>query len=243
MAFDYLRAPFIRFKQRNLFIRSWSELAHVTRLRGASLALVGNGGYLADLRQGKLIDGHDLVIRMNNFRLKGFEVQLGRRCDVLLTNFYSDIAYSNPEFGQASLLVSSSPNNYRKLRRRGIRHRHAEYIAAGMSKLGRREVFVPSLDWFLDRIADLGRYPTTGTCGILLILEHLLEVCGPVFVTGFSFFRGRSHYFSDAVVDSSLNHDVEREAQLVGKRLLPHINSARIRVDPVMTSIFGRTAA
>lgn len=231
-----------RFRQRSFDPRPWSELAAWPGLRGASLALVGNAGYLAKLEQGEAIDGHDVVIRMNNFRVGGFERAVGRRTDVLLTNFFKDIDFANPEFQHARMLVSSSPNNFRKLRRLGIHHRHADYITRGMNQLGRRRVYVPPVEWFGQQIAAIGQYPSTGAMGILLILEQLLGVCGPVHVTGFSFFQCHSHYFSNRYV-STINHDPMRERSLIQARLRPWVQSGRITVDASMQADLERRAA
>jgi Glycosyltransferase family 29 (sialyltransferase) len=236
------RACYYRYRQRSLYVRPWEDLSRHANLQNASIALVGNAGYLAELNQGDLIDGHDLVIRMNNFRTEGFEQNVGRRTDIFLTNFFTDIDYSRPELVQPSLIVSSSPNTFRKRRRRGIHLRHAPFITDGMRQLGRSTVFVPSTEWFIEQIGQIGRYPTTGAVGVLLLLKQLASVCGEIYVTGFSFFEGRCHYFNDDLANT-LNHDAKRERCLIKKTICPYLDSGRMTIDESMHTSLKKSAA
>ena len=65
---------------------------------------------------------------------------------------------------------------------------------------------------------------------LFLALDFLLPACGPIYVTGFSFFEGRGHYFHDALVTAA-NHDPSREQFLFRERLAPHVASGRVRLD------------
>lgn len=242
MPLKYLRVWRSRLQQRSLNVRSWNDLAADSLLRGATIALVGNAGYLAETQQGEFIDSHDIVIRMNNFRTSGFEPCVGRRTDVFLTNFWEDIDFVSPDAAGARFVASSMPNNFRTVRRRGVALRHGPMITAGMRKMGRREVFVPPLEWFLQRISQIGRYPTTGGVGVMLAVEHLLASARSLYITGFSFFEGRNHYFSQREKDTA-NHNVDREKQLLGELLLPLTASKRVTLDESMQSSLPRAAA
>ena len=214
-------------------IRSWKELAERSELQGASLAIVGNAGYLAERAQGRHIDGHDLVLRMNNFQIAGFEHCVGRKLDIFFTTFHDDVDVSNPALAQARFIVTSVPFNVTKRRGAGLQHRHAKFIAAGLRKMQRQEAFVPDEHYFLAAREEIGRYPSTGAMAILLAIDYLLPRCGPVSITGFSFFQGRSHYFSSRAVDPR-NHDPEHERALLRRRLAPHLATGRVRVDDEM---------
>ncbi len=73
-----LYAFFLRSQTDDL----WSEL-----FGAGSIALVGNGPAEKGRRKGREIDGHDLVIRFNDFKLRGHEEDYGRRADVWATNY------------------------------------------------------------------------------------------------------------------------------------------------------------
>jgi hypothetical protein len=220
-------------RQWGLEIRGWKDLAERAEVQRASLAIVGNAGYLSELEQGGRIDGHDLVLRMNNFRVAGFEREVGKRTDIFLTTFHGDVDLNNAVMGDARLIVASVPYNFAKCRRRGLQQRHGEFIVRGMRRMVRREVFVPDTDYFAAAKQVIGRYPSTGAMALLLALDFLLPVCGAIFVTGFSFFEGRGHYFHPGRVTAA-NHDPEREREFLRQRLTPHLASARVTLDERM---------
>ena len=163
-------------------------------------AIVGNAGYLRDFAQGAVIDQYDMVLRMNNFETAGFERSVGRRTDIFLSTFHNDVKLTNPQLFDVPLVVAAVPNNLVKPAGSGYRYRHGEYIARGMARLGQREVYTPSLERFADYRKGIGRYPTSGAMAILLALDCMMPAIERVFITGFSFFAGPSHYFSAQVV-------------------------------------------
>jgi hypothetical protein len=217
-------------RQRELTIHAWQDFP-AAQFQGASLAIVGNAGYLSELVQGEQIDRHNLVLRMNNFRLAGFEASVGRRADIFLTNFFTDIDFENPVARAARFVVASIPNN--DLKRRGIRHRGVEHITRGMEQLGRREVYVPDSNWFAELVATLGKYPTTGAMAILFALEFLAAGGAQVYVTGFSFFEGQGHYFRSGQV-VPVNHNIDGEKEFVRNCLQDAIQGGQVSLDPVM---------
>jgi hypothetical protein len=236
LAPSFLRAGYYRARQWRLDIETWDALLQRDELRGATLAIVGNAGYLGDLDQGEHIDSHRLVLRMNNFRTRGFERQVGARTDIFFTNFYHDVDVTNPEVRPARFVVASVPNNFARGPGRELIHRHGEHITVGLAKMDRRQVYAPGGEFLLAQRRRIGKYPTTGAMAIFLATEFLLRVCGAVYITGFSFFRGRSHYMSERQV-VPINHDVAREELLVAERLLPHVRAGRVTLDPTMSAI------
>ena len=102
-----LPALYWMWRQRSLQIHAWKNLLNDLPLAGTRLAIVGNAGYLAEENQGDEIDGHDLVLRMNNFKIRGFEAQVGTRVDIYMSNFYvPDINFENPDIQRARWIVS-----------------------------------------------------------------------------------------------------------------------------------------
>ena len=51
-----------------------------------SCAVVGNSGILLNQSYGSLIDSHDMVIRLNNARIKGFEPHVGYKTTISFVN-------------------------------------------------------------------------------------------------------------------------------------------------------------
>ncbi|OAY64039.1 Sialyltransferase-like protein 1 [Ananas comosus] len=56
------------------------------RSRFSSCAVVGNSGILLNSEHGDLIDGHDLVIRLNNARIEGFRRHVGSKTGLSFVN-------------------------------------------------------------------------------------------------------------------------------------------------------------
>ena len=217
-----------RWRQRALNVRSWGSFPACD---AKSVAVVGNAGYLGELAQGPRIDSYELVIRMNNFQISGFEAQVGTRVDVFFTNFFTDIRYERPELDQAKYIVASVPNNFQKLHRHHIHHRHAEHIVAGLEALRRTDVFVPEWDTFHEQVRRCSSFPSTGMMAMLFALNVLR--CDTLLITGFSFFQDRPHYFQDQPA-SAKDHDFAQERTYLRTLLVPHVASSRVLIDPLM---------
>lgn len=228
---SFVKALITRWHQRSLNVNSWNAFPSD---RFPSVAVVGNAGYLRDIGQGDRIDNHDLVIRMNNFQIRGFEAQVGSRVDLFLTTFFTDIQYDRPELRAAKYLVASVPNNFRKHRRQHVHHRHAEQIVNGLQAMRRTDVYVPEWQLFRDWIQKLGGFPSTGLMAIVFALESL--DCEQIYLTGFSFFQGAAHYFPDQP-SSARNHNFLREQQCLQTLLAPHVASGKVTMDPVMREL------
>ena len=67
-------------------------------LKGKRIAIVGNGPSEVGKNKGKEIDEHDIVIRFNNFRIKGFEADYGTRTDIWCCNLNTDIKNRDLDF-------------------------------------------------------------------------------------------------------------------------------------------------
>lgn len=236
---EFVKAAWIRRRQRPLRVRTWDEFGCGPHAEAGSVAIVGNAGYLASLEQGSEIDRHAMVIRLNNFRTAGFERQVGSRCDVFLTNFFTDIRFDRPEIANVPHLVASVPNAFRKRRRSHLHHRHAEHIAEGLERLSRREVSVPSATDFEEACADCRAVPSTGLMAIRFAVRHLRF--DRLFVTGYSFFRGPEHYFREPRSPGNL-HDFSREREVVASLLLPLLRSGRAACDPLLRADLERAA-
>lgn len=224
------RAAWAMSRQWSLQLESWSALAAREEFSNASLAIVGNAGYLAELPQGAQIDGHNLVLRMNNFQVAGYERQVGARTDIYLTTFHRDVKLTNPALRPAKIIVASVPNNLRRDRSRGVLHAHGVQITAGLHQLQKSQAYVPAWDYFLAKKGLTGKYPTSGAMAIFLATEFLAPRCRSIYLTGFSFFRGKSHYFSEQTI-SPRNHDMEREEGVLRDQLQPLVNTGKIKLD------------
>lgn len=169
---ECLKAAWGRHRQRSLTIRTWREFAAGAAPAG-SVAVVGNAGCLAELAQGGMIDRHTVVIRLNNFQTVGHELQVGSRCDIFLTKFFTDIRIDRYELQHVKHVVASVPNAFAKHRRQHLHHRHAEHITTGLGQLSRREVCVPSA-------TDFARERHLVATWLAPLLDRGVATCDPV---------------------------------------------------------------
>ena len=238
-----LPALYWMWRQRSLDIHPWEEINRTLPLDGARVAVVGNAGYLADLEQGSTIDACDLVLRMNNFRLGSFERQVGRRIDIYMSNFYvPDIDFTNPDIGKAQWIFSSRPNTFRKPKRDNLDLRYGEHLTNGLLQIGASHAYAPSLSYIQTIAARLGECPTTGLMAILLATEFLMQRCSSVYLTGFSFFEGKSHYFHSGETKAFSHHNVTTEKALLAEHLTPLWREGRVTCDATVASHLGFTS-
>ncbi len=228
------------WRQRSLDLRAWEDLAADLPLDGARVAIVGNAGYLAGLSQGEKIDDHDLVLRMNNFRVTGFETAVGSRVDIYMSNFYvPDIDFTNPDIGRARWIISSRPNVFTKPKENNLDLRYGEHLTNGLLRIGATSAYAPSLPYVQAIAARLRDTPTTGMMALLLGADVLLERCASLYVTGFSFFEGKSHYFRDGKTDMARHHNLSSEKAVLAKRLEPYAAAGRVTCDETVAGHLG----
>lgn len=145
----------------------------------------------------RLIDSHDIVVRINNFKTRGFERQVGSRTDVFYSFFGSSIRKTAAEIKSAGVKlcmakcpnaqVIDSPWHTTHNRMRGVDYR---YIYELRKKWWFCDTYIPTAERFLEQFALLGQHvPTTGFACLLDVLSFDCSV----YVTGFDFFSSGKH--------------------------------------------------
>ena len=232
-----VQALYWRCRRAGRSVDSWADVGEaIASDTPRSICIVGNAGYLAELQQQDAIDSHDLVLRMNNCLVRGFEQHVGTKTDIYMSNFFDDIDFANPAISDARFHVSSRPNAFRKSSRgtngnRQIKFRFGAHIARGMVLGNIRRSFAPSKKQFIEWVDTLGSEPTTGFMAIQLALT--LPCIERVYVTGFSFFEGKSHYFSDQNIQPF--HNIQDERSLLCNQLREEASRGRLTCDPILS--------
>lgn len=229
------------WRQRSLDIHPWEDALADMDVDGARIAIVGNAGYLSEQSQGEHIDGHDVVLRMNNFRTTGFEHAVGSKIDVYMSNFYvPDIDFTNPDIQRARWIVSSRPNIFRKPKTYSLDLRYGEHLTDGLCRLGAQCAYVPSLSYIRGLTGRLQNTPTTGTMAILFATDVLLAKAASLYITGFSFFEGNTHYFRNSNSDLQRFHNVTSEKTVLAEHLRAHLDAGRVTLDPTVAHHLGQ---
>ena len=164
------------------------------RLRGKSVAVVGSAPSCLDNAPG-FVDGHDIVVRVNNYKLGPAQ---GQRTDVHYSFYGSSIRKTAAELDRdgVKFCMCKCPNakplesewHERMGKQVGIDFR---YIYRDRAAWWFCDTYVPTVERFLESFNLLGRHiPSTGFAAILDVLA-----CGSasVYLTGFDFFRSGMH--------------------------------------------------
>jgi hypothetical protein len=174
-----------------------------------SVAVVGNAPSVLTWENGRLIDGHDMVVRFNRARTEGMEDKVGSRTDVLFVNASNNVAKAPPpsELNRPKCLVCFvSPGGTRTLDDRPFR----EWV-------GDVPILVTFGPDMLGHASPVRTKPlTSGTYALFTILR-LFEV-NKLFVTGFTMFGavagGDGKYWNEAAPAAATAHDLDHEAVL-----------------------------
>lgn len=161
---------------------------------GKTVAIVGSGPSVLANESG-FIDSHDVVVRVNNYKLVG---TTGRRTDVHYSFYGTSIMKTADELKNDGvyLCVCKCPNDKfiesrwheRNGKTNGIDFR---YIYEFRKSFWFVDTYVPTTEEFLEDFELLKKHiPTTGFSAIINTIKYNPK---SVYVTGFDFFQSRIH--------------------------------------------------
>lgn len=188
--------------------------------QGRSVAIVGSGPGVLDNEPG-LVDSHDVVVRVNNYKLSP---AAGQRTDVYFSYFGNAIKKTAAELQRdgVDLCMCKCPNHnairseWHKQRGKlaGVDFR---WIYTLRKPWWFTDTYVPELGEFLEHFHLLGgRVPTTGFSAILTVLSF---EPASLFLTGFDFFSSGVHNVDEkwkpGAADDPIGHAPDRELALL----------------------------
>ncbi len=203
-------------------------------IEGKRVALVGSGPGVLENVPG-YIDAHDVVCRVNNFKVSA---EAGQRTDVFYSFFGGSIKKTAAELQadgvylcpDAQFMESAWHRERGKMN--GVNFR---YIYRDRAEFWFCPTYVPSVQEFLASFELLGRHvPTTGFAAIQAILE-----CKPasLYLTGFDFFSSGVHNVDErwrpGDPTDPIGHAPERELQW----LADNIERLPVSVDPRLSQL------
>lgn len=208
----------MRFLNR-LEVASW--------FKGKTVAIVGSGPGCAENSVG-YVDSHDIVVRVNNYRLIG---GTGSRTDVFYSFFGTSIKKTADELKRdgVKLCMSKLPNA--QVLESEWHRRNGKMIGVDYRPHFERrknwwfcDTFVPTVEDFMCPFDVLGRHmPTTGFAAIWDVLSFNPKT---VFLTGFDFFQSGIHNVNEPWraknLDDPFRHDPERELAWVAQSIGCH---------------------
>lgn len=229
-------------RSRGLSVRFLTAAEVAARFEGRSVAIVGSGpGVLAN--PAGLIDGHDVVVRINNYKL--VPPATGARTDVFASFFGTSIRKAAADLKRdgVTLCLCKCPNAHAlqsEWHRRngmmiGVDYRPHYRRRAGWWFC---DTYIPSRDEFVEEFMLLDRHiPTTGFATILKVLKWRPA---QVYLTGFDFFRSGIHNVDECWRkgrdDDPIRHVPDRECRW----LADHAGRLPLRFDAALEAELGR---
>lgn len=197
-------------------------------LEGKTIAVVGNGPSELGKGLGQEIDSHDVVIRFNNYKIKGFEKDYGRRTNVWMKGGAADVRYKLRDKSIKAILYTDDIIE--------------EGLIARFSRYPRVELEKGLVVDYLDRkergvlIDALGVRPSSGAFlahRLLRVRDVTVDFYGFAFLEDMATRRmdGFEHYAKDVDSDRArqmatiANHDVGMECRWFEA----HVNGRRLK--------------
>lgn len=207
---------------------------------GKSVAIVGSGPGVLENEPG-FIDSHDVVVRVNNYKLSG---NTGRRADVHYSFYGTSVRKTSDELiaDGVTLCMCKCPNSQfmesewhrQRGKMNGVDFR---YIYQSRKSFWFCDTKIPTTEEFVAQFELLGRHiPTTGFSAILDVLA-----CDPdsVYLTGFDFFESQIHNVDEPWrrknSDDPIGHAPQAEKAWIAK----NIGRYSITVDRAMRRAMG----
>jgi hypothetical protein len=201
--------------------KSRNEKIFEKLLEGKTVAIVGNGP--SELRKGKgaEIDAHDIVIRINNYTIDGFENDYGTKTDIWVKCSNSDILH---EIRDKNIqLIVYEPDYARQ-----------PLIDGYLDVMFSDKINIDYFD-FEDHVElrkNLNIFPSTG----LVIINKIITKCNVKSIDcyGFSFLQEKydgyaTHYFNDrtkeVAIKRSSHHSFDKESVYIKNLLLKFSNN------------------
>jgi hypothetical protein len=186
----------------------------MTEKKDARICIIGNGASLIDTPLGNTIDTFDVVGRINNFSLPGYEKYAGSRTDIWFNGANQKLR-KRPLPSQTVVFIPSSI-----LKRKGSAIHRRIFKRLGVSNQSRYHL-VPQKE--IESIEQRTRCArvTTGTAAILWAVDNYREVC----IHGFDFFVDSQTHYNDpfitrflierGIIKKAQKHDTYREKEYV----------------------------
>ena len=206
-----------------------------------TVAIVGSGPGVLENHEG-FIDGHDVVLRVNNYKLSP---AAGKRCDVFYSFFGKSIHKTSHELFKdgVKLCICKCPDahaiesewHYQNDKMLGVDFR---WIYRDRKMFWFCDTYIPTVEEFLAYFNLLNNHvPTTGFAAILDVLSFRPK---SVYLTGFDFFLSGIHNvnrrWNRGNRHDPIGHEPEQELEWIKKNFRKY----PIRMDNTLHKLMGR---
>jgi hypothetical protein len=166
----------------------------------AKVFIIGNGPSAISKKLGGHIDAADVVVRLNDFKVVGFEEFVGRKTDILFTCRLNEYQQNLHSFQEVILCLLMNPLD-------GVTIPDSVLQSPNIV----RQIDWPEA-WELAKILSLrvDCYPTTGMMAVIYAMQRF----GHVYLVGFDGMGGGNrHYYENGKRATPTRHDGDRERE------------------------------
>jgi len=194
---------------------------------GKSVAIVGSGPTTLSNESG-FIDSHDVVVRVNNYKLIG---TAGKKTDVHYSFYGTSIKKTAQELQDDGVYLCMCKCPDAKFMESRWHERHGKlngidfrYIYQFRKDFWFTDTYVPTVEEFVEHFELLGKHiPTTGFSAILDVLRYNPK---SIYITGFDFFQSRVHNVNERWRKNNpsdpIGHTPEAEYTWIRKNFQKH---------------------
>lgn len=171
-----------------------TNTSYFNSLVDKSIAVVGSSGTLLDKEYGNLIDEHDIVVRFNVSRVKGFEKHVGSKTDIRFMNGHAFNGSSDPNKFKAH-----DPNFVSNLQNETLivkSWNHQEFIEGLLKTTPQNNVYFINPPFTQYCNAMTGQEATCGMVGVFFLLLFTSNIS----CFGFNFYKdswSKKHYWEE----------------------------------------------
>jgi len=216
------------------------------------VAIIGSAPSCLD-NKGSDINAYDIVVRVNNYKIQGFEDRVGNRTDVFYSFYGSSIKKSREELIKDGVKLCMCKCADADCHTTNWHKKHGKEKGGNFGWIYRArqnfwfcDTYIPTREQYM-KFFDLlgGHVPTTGFASILEILETEAK---EIYVTGFTFFEPMSkgapviHNITDSwKTDKNIDDPVRHLPNLEKKILKDYYLSGKypLEVDSKIKELFG----
>ncbi|QFI65802.1 glycosyltransferase family 29 protein [Sinorhizobium alkalisoli] len=187
----------------------------LAKAENLKVVVLGNAPSVLERELGQKIDGFDVVIRVNNFRIKGFEKHIGSKTDYALISpacMPSEELSSLPA-SKVFVCGANMRDDYEKIKARLLDKDRGCKVLPPPENVLKSSIYVDALRLDMDFDLAENQWPSTGIVAVQWARD-MHGKAATVYVHGFQFYADNrvtlSRYF-DVTTKADGKHDFDRE--------------------------------
>jgi len=167
-----------------------------------NVCIVGNAPNLLGKGKGQLINKYQQVIRFTDFKIAGFENDVGTKVNIWITGGAKQTQIKKRLLPPNTIQLYLSPNQYTV-------QTMSQFIMKNLQMNPKGFIFYKDIAFMRMIMKSFGIYPSTGLATIFILIAKF----GKVDTIGFDFYQNGIHYYNNKYVINS-EHNWKKEYEI-----------------------------